>query len=298
MEKELYRSQEVKKVTVTGIWINALLTTFKLFAGVLGKSQAMLADGMHSLSDFVTDIIVLIGFKFTQKPEDACHNYGHDKYETLVTAVIGILLAAAGFGIFKTSIVYIMRVLGGNILPRPRLFTLAAAGASIILKEFLYQYTLRAGKRIKSPAVKANAWHHRSDALSSIGTLIGIGGAIFLGEGWTVLDPIASVVVSILIFKVAIEIFLPAVNELLESSLSQEEIEHIKNIIETNTKVLNFHKLRTRRIGTKAAIEFHILLDQNYDLKKAHDVATEIEEALKSDFNDKSIITIHVEPFE
>lgn len=296
MQKELYRGQEARKITLIGFWLNAVLTVFKLLAGIIGKSGAMIADSVHSLSDFLTDIVVLIGFKLTEKPEDACHNYGHDKYETLATVIISIFLGIVGFEILKSGIVNIITAIKGLTLPKPGAIALIAAIASIVVKELLYRYTIAVGNKINSSAVKANAWHHRSDAFSSIGTLIGIGGAIVLGEKWTILDPIASVIVSIFIFKVAVEIFIPAVNELMESSLSKEEIEHIQNIIIGNNRVLNFHNLRTRRIGTKAAIEFHILLDSNVDLRSAHDVATEIEKELKTSFNEESIITIHVEP--
>lgn len=298
MQKELYRSHEARKITLIGFWVNAVLTVFKLLAGIMGKSGAMVADSIHSLSDFLTDIVVLIGFKLTEKPEDACHNYGHEKYETLATVIISIFLGIVGFEILKSGIVNILTVLKGSILPKPGVIALVAAAVSIVVKELLYQYTIIIGNKINSSAVRANAWHHRSDAFSSIGTLIGIGGAIALGEKWTILDPIASVIVSIFIFKVAVEIFLPAINELMEASLSKDEIEHIRNIITDNNKVLNFHNLRTRRIGTKAAIEFHILLDSSVDLKVAHDVATEIEKELRTSFNEESIITIHVEPVE
>jgi len=298
LQKELYRSQEARKITLVGFWVNAVLTVFKVLAGIIGNSGAMIADGVHSLSDFLTDIVVLIGFKLTEKPEDDCHNYGHDKYETLATVIISIFLAIVGFEILKSGIVNIITVIKGSMLPKPGVIALVAAAISIVVKELLYQYTIIVGNKINSSAVKANAWHHRSDAFSSIGTLIGIGGAIVLGEKWTILDPFASVIVSIFIFKVAIEIFLPAVNELMESSLGKDEIEHIRNIIICNNRVLSFHKLRTRRIGTKAAIEFHILLDASVDLKSAHDVATEIEQKLKTNFSEESIVTIHVEPLE
>ncbi|MGB7605351.1 MAG: cation diffusion facilitator family transporter [Lutisporaceae bacterium] len=296
MQRELYRGQEARKITLIGFWVNAVLAVFKVLAGIIGNSGAMIADSVHSLSDFLTDIVVLIGFKLTEKPEDDCHNYGHEKYETLVTVIISIFLGIVGFEILKSGIVNIITVIKGSTLTKPGVIALIAAVVSIVVKELLYRYTIVVGNKINSSAVKANAWHHRSDAFSSIGTLIGIGGAIVLGEKWTILDPIASVIVSIFIFKVAVDIFIPAVNELMESSLSKDEIEHIRNIIICNNKVLNFHNLRTRRIGTKAAIEFHILLDSSADLRSAHDVATEIEQELKTSFNEESIITIHVEP--
>ena len=298
MQQELLRGKEAKRVTIIGFWINAVLTAFKVFAGLVGHSGAMLADGIHSLSDFLTDIVVLIGFKFTEKPEDECHNYGHDKYETLTTAVISLFLIVVGARILRSSLVNVAIVFDGGVLPKPGLIALMAAVMSIITKELLYRYTIIVGERINSSAVKANAWHHRSDVLSSIGTLLGIGGAIVLGEKWTVLDPLASIIVSIFIFKVGIEILIPAINELMETSLKKEEIDTIKHVIASKDKVRNFHKLRTRKIGTKAAIEFHILLDADSDLKSAHDVATELEQDLKQCFSHDVLITIHVEPIE
>ena len=298
MQKELYRSREARKITLVGFLVNTVLTVFKIVAGILGHSGAMLADGIHSLSDFLTDIVVLIGFKLTEKPEDESHNYGHDKYETLATVVISIFLAVIGFEILKAGGVKVIAAMKGELLPRPRIIALIAAALSILVKELLYRYTMLTGKKINSQVIVANAWHHRSDAFSSLGTLIGIGAAILLGEKWAILDPIASIIVSLFVFKVALDILVPAINELMESSLGKEETENIKDIILCKEKVLSFHKLRTRKVGTKAAIEFHILLDSDLNLKSAHDVASEIEQDIKSCINTNSIITIHIEPFE
>jgi cation diffusion facilitator family transporter len=298
MEKELFRGREARKITFIGFWINAILTAFKIFAGIVGNSGAMIADGIHSLSDFLTDIAVLIGFRLSEKPEDDCHNYGHDKYETLVTVIISVFLIIVGFEILKSGIANIMITIKGGNLEKPGMIALVAAAISIATKEFLYQYTIIVANKINSSAIKANAWHHRSDAFSSIGTLIGIGGAIVLGNKWTILDPLASVIVSVFIFKVAFEILLPAVNELMESSLSKEEIEQIKSIITSSEGIIKYHKLRTRKIGAKVVAEFHILLDGDVDLKSAHDIATDIEIKLRNIFGKSSIITIHIEPYE
>lgn len=296
MEKSLLRSHEAKKITLQGFGVNAALTFFKLIAGIYGKSNAMIADGIHSLSDFFTDLVVLLGFKFTEKPEDECHNYGHGKYETLVTIIVSIFLAAAGLGILRSSALCLISIINGNIIPPPGWIAFAAAAISILGKELLYRYTIKAGEKINSSAVIANAWHHRSDAFSSIGTFIGIGGSIILGAGWRLLDPLASVIVSIFIFKVAYDIFLPAINELLESALSKKECEHIVAIIKNCEGAKDYHNLRTRRIGPNVAIEFHILVDQHLSITAAHDTVTEIEERLKKDFGKMSIITIHIEP--
>jgi len=296
MEKDLLRSHEAKKITLQGFCVNAGLTFFKLFAGIYGKSGAMVADGIHSLSDFFTDLVVLIGFKFTEKPEDECHNYGHDKYETLATVIVSVFLAVAGLSILKSGITSLMSIINGSIAPRPGWIALIAAAISIVGKELLYRFTVNVGQKINSSAVIANAWHHRSDVFTSIGTFIGIGGSILLGAKWTILDPLASVVVSIFIFKVAVNIFFPAINELLESSLSKKECEHIRAIIASCEGAKNYHNLRTRRIGSKVAIEVHILVDQHVSITTAHDTVTEIEEELKKDFGKNSIITIHIEP--
>ncbi len=296
MEKDLLRSYEAKKITLQGFCVNAGLTFFKLFAGIYGKSGAMVADGIHSLSDFFTDLVVLIGFKFTEKPEDECHNYGHDKYETLATVIVSVFLAVAGLSILKSGITSLMSIINGSIAPRPGLIALIAAAISIVGKELLYRFTVNVGQKINSSAVIANAWHHRSDVFTSIGTFIGIGGSILLGAKWTILDPLASVVVSIFIFKVAINIFFPAINELLESSLSKKECEHIRTIISSCEGAKDYHNLRTRRIGSKVAIEVHILVDQHVSITTAHDTVTEVEEELKKDFGQNSIITIHIEP--
>ncbi len=297
MEKELIRSKEARKVTLVGFFINALLTTFKLVAGIFGKSGAMVADAVHSLSDFLTDIVVLIGFKLTSKPEDECHNYGHDKYETLATVIISVALAFVGYQILKSGIINVLLVINGGILPKPGSIALIAAIISIISKELLYRYTVIAGKKINSSSVIANAWHHRSDAFSSIGTMIGIGGAIILGQRWTILDPIASIIVSLFIFKVAYDIFIPSINELVEKSLSNEVRERIEEAFNELQDVKDYHKLRMRRVGTKAVIESHVLVDENLNIKDAHDIAGKVETRIKGLVGENSIVTIHIEPY-
>lgn len=297
MQRDLLRSQKAKKITMVGFWSNAFLTFFKLFAGVMGHSQAMLADGIHSLSDFLTDIVVIIGFKITEKPEDDDHTYGHDKYETLATIIISMMLVFAGYNILKVGATEIINAIRGEVIKPPQRIALLAAGISIVVKDWLFRKTLKVADEIESDAVKANAWHHRSDAFSSLGTAIGIGGAIFLGESWAILDPIASVVVALFIFKVAIEIFLPALNELMESSLLPEQMEWIRNLLIDDESVITFHEVRARKLGNRVAIEFHIMVDENMSITCAHDVATHIEDALYEKFGFNSIITIHLEPY-
>lgn len=298
MQKDLLRAKEAKKVTLVGFWLNAGLTALKIYAGIMGKSAAMIADGIHSLSDFLTDIVVLVGFKLTSKPEDEDHQYGHDKYETVATALISLFLALAGYGILKSGITAIIEEINGATLHTPSWLAFYAALISIVVKEGLYRYTVHVGKRINSAAVIANAWHHRSDAFSSIGVSLGIGGAILLGHQWAILDPIASIVVSFFIFKVAYDILIPAVNELLETALTAEEMASINQAIVETEGVIDHHKLRTRRIGTRVAIETHILVSADLNVGCAHEISTQLELKLIELFGTKSIITIHVEPHE
>lgn len=293
------RKRRIMKVTVLGSIVNFLLLVFKFVAGVLGHSGAMIADAVHSLSDFVTDIIVLLFVNISSKPKDETHDYGHGKYETLATSIIGIALLCVGFGLFwegghKIYDFYVK----GEQLDSPGKIALIAALMSIVAKELLYRYTLYVGRQENSQAVIANAWHHRSDAFSSIGTAIGIGGAILLGDNWRVLDPIAAVVVSVLIVKVALQLVLPAINDLLEKSLPKEVEDEIFSLINTTPGVKNPHNLYTRRIGNDFAIEVHIRVDGRTTVSEAHEITLEIEDKLREKFGPATHITLHVEPIK
>lgn len=290
------REKQIFRTTLVGSVANLLLVVFKFIAGIVGHSAAMIADAVHSLSDFITDIIVIIFVAISGKPEDEDHDYGHGKYETLATAVIGIILFFVGVGILISGIKAIIGTLQGEPLQTPSLLALIAAVISIVVKEVLYHYTVKRGKALGSSSVVANAWHHRSDALSSIGTAIGIGGAIFLGEQWRILDPIAAVIVSLFIIKVAIELFKPCIEELLERSLPAEMEQKILDIILSTPQVSSPHHLRTRRIGSYIAIEVHIRMDGQRSLSEAHQVASDIERRLKAEFGESTHIGIHMEP--
>lgn len=290
------REKEIFRVTWIGSIVNFGLLVFKFVAGIVGHSAAMVADAVHSLSDFVTDIVVIAFVRISGKPEDEDHGYGHGKYETLATAIIGIVLFFVGVGILVNGATTVADTLGGQPLEAPSLIALVAAAASIILKELLYRYTIHTGKRLRSQAVVANAWHHRSDAFSSIGTLVGIAGAIFLGERWRILDPIAAIVVSAFIIKVAIQLLKPCVDELLERSLPAEVETRIREIILSFPAVSAPHHLRTRRIGNHIAIEVHVRMDGATPLAAAHSVATDIEQRLKAEFGEDTHIGIHMEP--
>lgn len=290
------REKQIFRVTLLGSVANLLLVVFKFIAGIVGHSAAMIADAVHSLSDFITDIIVIIFVAISGKPEDSDHSYGHGKYETLATAVIGIILFFVGVGILISGIKAIVGALQGEPLQAPSLLALIAAVISIVVKEALYRYTVKRGKALDSSSVVANAWHHRSDALSSIGTAIGIGGAVFLGEQWRILDPIAAVVVSIFIIKVAVELIKPCIDELVERSLPEEVEQRIHALILQSPQVSSPHHLRTRRIGSCIAIEVHIRMDGQISLSEAHQVASDIERRLKAEFGEKTHIGIHMEP--
>ena len=290
------REKEIYKVTLTGTAVNAVLVVLKLVAGILGRSSAMIADAVHSLSDFVTDIIVLLFVRISGKPLDSDHEYGHGKYETFASMIIGAILIAAGIGLMYNGIRLCVESINGRELPEPTWIALGMAIVSIISKEWLYRYTIRRGKALDSSAVMANAWHHRSDAFSSMGTLVGIAGAMFLGASWRILDPIAAIIVSLLIVRSGYEIMKPNVNQLLEASLSEQDKERITTAVLSVPGIRAMHRLRTRRVGNVAAIDLHAKMDGNITLSEAHTIASEAEKKLRDLFGPASIINIHMEP--
>lgn len=290
------REKAIYQVTWAGSFVNFLLVVFKFIAGILGHSAAMIADAVHSLSDFATDIVVLIFTRISNKPQDKNHDYGHGKYETLATAIIGIVLFAVGAGICWNGLRAIQTVWQGGRLPVPGMLAFAGAIISIVSKELIYRYTIHVGRKINSSAVIANAWHHRSDAFSSIGTAMGIGGAIALGESWNVLDPMAAVIVSFFIMKVSVQLLKPCVDELTEKSLPDEIEKEICLIAENTPGVSAIHNLRTRRIGNHYAIEMHVRMDGHLTLYEAHAKASVIENKLKEKYGNETHVGIHVEP--
>ena len=292
------REREIYKVTLVGSIGNVLLLTFKFIAGIVGHSSAMIADAVHSLSDFLTDLIVLIFVRISAKPQDDSHDYGHGKFETIASFIIALALMAAATGIIIAGGSKLVAWFNGAQLAAPGMLALWAALLSIAVKEVLYQYTARRGKNLDSPVMVANAWHHRSDALSSIGTAIGIGGAIFLGNRWTVLDPVASIVVGLMLVKVAFNLLKTSVGELTEGSLPAETEDEILGIILSFPDVEQPHNLRTRRIGNRIAIEAHVRMDGNLPLSTVHDRASAIERRLKERFGSKTHVTLHMEPLK
>lgn len=241
-------------------------------------------------------MVVILFVRISNKPQDKGHDYGHGKYETLATALIGMALLGVGCGILWNGAGEILAFMSGEQLRAPGMLALIAALVSILLKEILYQYTVRMGRKYNSQAVIANAWHHRSDALSSIGTAAGIGGAILLGPHWVVLDPIAAVIVSFFIMKVSVKLLIPCIDELLEKSLP-ESVEHeIEQTVLSFDGVTEPHHLRTRRIGNNYAIEIHVRMNGDISLYKAHETATAIERKLKEKYGEDTHVGIHVEP--
>jgi cation diffusion facilitator family transporter len=292
------RTKQICRVTLLGMFVNALLFAFKLVAGIVGRSGAMIADAAHSASDFATDIVVLGFVRISSKPRDDDHKWGHGKYETLASLIIGIALFGVGVEFLMDSAEKIKAVSNGEVLPRPGVIAIIAAAVSVVTKEALYQWTIRKGKALNSPSVVANAWHHRSDALSSIGALIGIGLAYFLGEEWRIADPIAAIVVAALIIKVAIELCRAALAELLEKSLPRAVEEEILLIVSSVPNVHDPHNLRTRRIGADIAIEIHIRVEGTMTVFDSHEISKEIERALRERYGEQTAVAIHIEPLK
>lgn len=283
-------------MTLVGGAVNVILLLFKFVAGIVGHSAAMVADAVHSLSDFVTDVIVLVFVRISTKPKDKSHDYGHGKYETLAMTIIGMALLAVAVGIVYSGLTKTIAWVNGEQLEAPGMLALWAALLSVVLKEGVYRYSMVKARQLSSQAVEANAWHHRSDALSSIGTAIGIGGAIFLGQRWTVLDPIASIIVGAFIVKVSFDLLRNGIGDLTEQSLPDSVEDEILSLVASLPGVVEPHDLRTRRIGNHYAIELHILMDGNITLSKAHDKASEVEELLRQHYGEETHVAVHVEP--
>lgn len=292
------RDQRIYKVTLTGSIVNMVLLVMKFAAGILGHSAAMIADAVHSLSDFLTDIVVLAFVKLSTKPADNDHDYGHGKYETIATSIIGMALVVVAVMLGWNGAEKIIQVIQGEKLESPGLIALVAAVASIMLKEWVFRITRKVARDVNSQALEANAWHHRSDALSSIGTAIGIGGALMLGNNWAVLDPLAAIIVSVMIFITAFRLLRQASGELLEESLPRETENKIEQIVYQDPLVSDVHNLHTRRIGSIIAIEMHLRLPGDISLSESHVHATEIEKRLRGEFGSGTHIMLHIEPIK
>lgn len=292
------KEKKIMHVTLVGSLVNLLLSAYKFIAGFLGNSSAMVADAVHSLSDLISDVIVIVFVHIAGKPSDSDHNYGHGKYETIATLAIGLILFAVGIGIFISNARGIIASVRGIPLPEPTWVALSAAIISIVAKEGMYRYTVRYGKLMKSSAMTANAWHHRSDAFTSIAAFLGIGGAMLFGPKFAVLDPIAAVIVSGFIVKAAIDIARPAFNELTEKAVPEEDLIKIRDILTSTKGVKTFHRLRTRKIGNCMAVDVHLKMSGDITLHEAHAIASDAEQRLRSEINPDMIINIHMEPID
>ncbi|HAF08186.1 MAG: Cation diffusion facilitator family transporter [candidate division TA06 bacterium 32_111] len=289
------RMDEGIKVTLVGFIVNVFLTLIKIIFGIIGRSKALLADGFHSLSDFITDIVVIFGLKFSSKPVDESHDYGHGKIETFATFIVGIFLILVSFYIFYSSSKTIFFIFRGNRIRQPGLITLIFAFLSIILKEGLYRYTVFVADKIKSSSIRANAWHHRSDALSSIATTVGIGLAVF-NKNLIIFDPISAMIVTFFIVKVGINIVKESFDELIEKSLSSNEEEEILKVIESVDGVINPHSIQTRKVGNYIAIDVHIEVDKKISVEEAHRITENVEEEITKKYGENCYINIHIEP--
>ena len=290
------RTAKVTFVTLVGSVVNIILTVFKIFAGVLGRSTAMIADGIHSLSDLLSDIVVIVFVKISAKGRDKDHDYGHGKFETFATLIISLMLIVVAANLMSGGINKIRMILDGGEVSSPGMIALWAAVASIVLKEILYRYTIIQGRALNSPMMIANAWHHRSDAFSSFGSLLGIAGAIFLGDKFVILDPITGCVISIFILVMAVKMSVPAIKELLDVSLPDDVEEKIEATAKSVKGVVDLHELKTRREGPGIIMEGHLVLDSDISLKEAHNISKKVEESLRKEFGPETQISLHLEP--
>lgn len=290
------RERRVTRVTLWGSVVNLVLTAFKICAGVLGHSAAMIADGVHSLSDLMSDVVVLVFIRISSKGRDRDHEFGHGKFETLATVIVSVILVVVAANLISGGIRSIRSVVSGGTLPRPGWIALAAAAVSVVAKEILYRVTVKVGREVDSPVTVANAWHHRSDALSSVGSLLAIGGAIVLGQKWTVLDPLASCAIGIMIIVVAVKMAVPSLQELLDVSLPEDMERGIVETIESVDGVKSSHGLKTRRNGSSVIIEAHVVVDPRISIVEAHGISTAVERALRGKLGAQTQISLHVEP--
>ena len=292
------RERRISFVTVWGAACNLVLTILKLCAGIFGHSAAMVADAVHSLSDLVSDAVVLVMVRISSKGTDKSHDYGHGKFETLATLTVSLFLMAVAIEMVVDNVSLISSVFNGKPLEKPSMVALWAALLSIVVKEILYRWTAAEGRRLESPAMIANAWHHRSDALSSIGSLVGIGGAILLGGVWTVLDPIVGCLIGVVIFAVSLKMAGPAIAELMEASLPDDVENEIMEIINSIDKIDSVHALKTRRSGRCIVIDADVVVDPEMTVALAHGLTVEAERALCRRFGPDTQISLHIEPSE
>ncbi|UCD80612.1 MAG: cation transporter [Desulfobacterales bacterium] len=287
----LSREVYVRKVTWIGLIINIFLSALKFAAGYVGRSQALIADAIHSLTDTTTDIAVIAGSHYWSLPPDDCHPYGHRRLETLITVFIGLMLTAAAIGIGWQAIA----TLHEKEASPPGWIALGAALVSILVKEALYRWTATAGKRIKSPALAANAWHHRSDAISSLPVLVAVGGA-FIFPSWSFLDHVGAVIVSIFILHAAMKIIWPGLTELIDTGAPEEIQKMIAEIACSHRGVRQVHKVRTRYISSSIQVDMHIVVDGSITVREGHTIADEVESHIMSEIPEVLEVVMHVDP--
>lgn len=283
--------KKIKSVTAVGLFANFFLTVFKILAGYFGNSQTVIADGIHSLSDSVTDIAVIIGSSFWSAPPDESHPHGHRRIETFITAVIGVALLGVAYGIAHNAVVTF-----NDPDEVPSLIAFAAAALSIIVKEALYQYTYHFGKKLKSPAVTANAWHHRSDAISSVPAAI----AVIISIKFPIypyIDNIGALVVSLFIVWTAFKISWSAILELTDAGADKVACESIESAAKSVYGVKSIHKCRTRKYGSGIQVDLHIQVDPNITVREGHSIGHKVEDELFKN-HDVIDVIVHVEPFE
>lgn len=278
------------KVTIVGIVANLVLVALKIYAGVIGKSQALVADGIHSLSDLLSDFIVLFGLKWGSQAADENHPFGHGRIETLSSMIIGVLLIGAGIGIVFNSVT----VLYEHQVAQPTLFTLFIAFVSIAIKEAMYWYTLIAGRKMKSMLIIANAWHHRTDALSSVAVLIGIGG-VYLNPNWYLADSLASLFVTYFILRVGGQMVWQALKEVVDTAPDKKVLEQIKSVAQEVDGVLNAHDIHARFSGGQIFSEIHIVVDPEITVRKGHAIADKVEETVIEKVDDLVRVIVHLD---
>jgi cation diffusion facilitator family transporter len=283
----------IRKVTLIGLLVNLLLSGIKFTAGFVGHSQALIADAIHSLSDTTTDIAVIAGSHYWARPPDEDHPYGHQRLETLITVFIGIMLAAAGIGIGWKAVSSLHQQTSGS----PGLLAVLAALASIVCKEIIYRWTAYAGKKVRSSALAANAWHHRTDAVSSVPVLIAVGGALIF-PSWSFLDQVGAVVVSIFILHAAFKIIWPGLSELIDAGVPADTQQRIQEIASSNAGVQQVHAIRSRHVSSSIFVDLHIVVDGNMTVREGHRIADDVENKIAREVPDVLDVVVHVDPPE
>lgn len=285
------RFRIASRLTWFTIILNVILAISKIGIGIISSSTAMIADGVHTVSDVGSSLGIIAGFIISKKPEDSKHQYGHEKAESIAGFVLSLMLIAVGVKIGYSSVEIII---SGNTKV-PGILALWAALTSIVVKEFQYRITMREGKKINSSALMADAWHHRSDALSSIGTLVGIAGARL---GYRILDPLAGLIVSVIVVKVGIDLFLKGYNELMDSSIEEDELNKISDLIMKGTKIESLNDLKARRHGSKIYVDVEVCVDSNISVQEGHDIAEDVEKVIYDNLDNVKNVLVHVNPYE